>query len=146
VPLVHVIDGDSLTVSQKGDTVTVRLTSIDAVEYRKDCGRADSSRWSCGHDARRALEQITGTGRLHGELAAQDAYQRALASSRTRPFPDGVDLGAEMVRRGWAVATSNAYFGEEAGHREAPRHLAGQLRAAGRLARERPLCLAAICG
>ncbi len=113
VPLVHVIDGDSLTVKQEDGRVTIRLTGLDAVEYRQDCERGDGSRWPCGRDARRALEQIAGRGPLHCELAARDAYHRTLASCRTRPFPDGVDLGAEMVRQGWAVATSDAYLLEE---------------------------------
>lgn len=121
IPLVHVIDGDSLTVEQDSETVTIRLTGLDAVEYRQDCERADGDRWPCGRDAGRALEQIAGRGPLHCELAAKDAYHRTLASCRTRPFPGGVDLGAEMVRQGWAVATSDAYLVEE-GEAQAKRH------------------------
>ena len=34
-------------------------------------------------------------------------------SLRAAPFPDGVDLGAEMVRAGWAISTSDAYLIEE---------------------------------
>ncbi len=115
VPLVHVIDGDSLTVRQDGATLTIRLTGIDAVEYRQDCGRSDVGRWPCGREARTALEQIAGNGPLTCEIAAKDRYGRTLAACRTRPFPDGVDLGAEMVRLGWAVATVDAYMVEEAG-------------------------------
>lgn len=114
VPLVHVIDGDSLTVRQGDATVTIRLTGLDAVEYRQDCGRADGGRWNCGHDARSALEKLAGRGPLHCELAARDAYHRTLAGCRTRPLPDGIDLGAEMVRQGWAVATNDDYLVEEA--------------------------------
>lgn len=113
VPLVHVIDGDSLTARQEGATVTIRLTGIDAVEYRQVCGRRDGSRWSCGHDARTALETLAGRGPLHCDLAAKDSYHRTLALCRTRPLPDGVDLGAEMVRQGWAIATSDDYLVEE---------------------------------
>ncbi|WP_447760130.1 thermonuclease family protein [Sphingopyxis panaciterrae] len=114
VPLVHVIDGDSLTVRQADAAMTIRLTGFDAVEYRQDCERADGSRWTCGHDARTALEKLAGRGPLHCELAAKDAYHRTLAECRTHPFPDGVDLGAEMVRAGWAIATSDTYMVEEA--------------------------------
>lgn len=115
LPLVHVIDGDSLTVRQDGATLTIRLTGIDAVEYRQDCERSGPSRWPCGREARAALEKIVGRGPLHCEVAAKDRYDRTLAACRTRPFPDGVDLGAEMVRLGWAVATGDAYMVEEAG-------------------------------
>lgn len=114
VQSVHVIDGDSLTVRQDGGPVTIRLTGIDAPEYRQDCARRDASRWPCGRDARDALEKVAGGGPLHCEVAAKDRYDRALAMCRTRPFPDGIDLGAEMVRLGWAVATSDTYLLEEA--------------------------------
>ena len=113
VPLVHVIDGDSLTVRQNDAPLTIRLTGIDAVEYRQDCARG-AIRWPCGRDARSALEKLAGHGPLHCEVAAKDRYDRTLAACRTKPFPDGIDLGAEMVRLGWAVATSDAYMVEEA--------------------------------
>lgn len=114
VPLVHVIDGDSLTVRQGDGPVTIRLTGIDAAEYRQDCARRDASRWPCGRDARTALERLAGRSPLHCEVAAKDRYDRTLATCRTRPFPDGIDLGAEMVRLGWAVATGDDYLPEEA--------------------------------
>lgn len=115
MPLVDVIDGDSLTVRQDDATLTIRLIGIDAVEYRQDCGQRDGSRWSCGREARAALAKIAGREPLTCEVAAKDRYNRSLAACRTRPFPDGVDLGAEMVRLGWAVATIDAYRPEEAG-------------------------------
>lgn len=113
VPLVHVIDGDSLVVRRDTEQVTIRLTGFDAVEYRQDCGSGDGSRWPCGHEARSALESIASGGPLRCELTAKDIYGRTLAACRTQPSPDGVDLGAEMVRQGWAVATDDAYLVEE---------------------------------
>ncbi|WP_432769199.1 thermonuclease family protein [Sphingopyxis sp.] len=114
VRLVHVIDGDSLTVRHDGAALTIRLTGIDAAEYRQDCARRDASRWPCGREAREALEQMAGRAALHCELVAKDRYDRTLAACRTRPFSDGVDLGAEMVRLGWAVAEGDDYMVEEA--------------------------------
>lgn len=114
MPLIHVIDGDSLTMRQGEERIVVRLTGLDAVEYTQDCGRADGSRWLCGREARSALEKLAGPGPLHCELTAKDIYRRTLATCRTQPFPEGVDLGAEMVRQGWAVATDDAYLIEEA--------------------------------
>ncbi|SEH17125.1 Endonuclease YncB, thermonuclease family [Sphingopyxis sp. YR583] len=113
VPLVHIIDGDSLTVRQGDTPLTIRLNGIDAVEYRQDCARG-AVRWPCGQDARAALERLAGRGPLHCEVAAKDRYDRTLAACRTAPYPDGIDLGAEMTRLGWAVATSDAYLVEEA--------------------------------
>lgn len=114
VPLVHIIDGDSLTVRHDDAALAIRLTGIDAVEYRQDCARADASRRPCGREARTMLEKLAGGGPLHCEVAAKDRYDRTLAACRTRPFPDGVDLGAEMVRLGGAIATTDAYMVEEA--------------------------------
>lgn len=113
VPLVHVIDGDSLTVRQDDASLTIRLTGIDAAEYRQDCTRGTAS-WPCGREARAALEKLAGRGPLYCEVAAKDRYDRTLAACRTAPFPDGIDLGAEMARLGWAIATSDAYMVEEA--------------------------------
>lgn len=113
VPLVHVIDGDSLSIRQGEARVTIRLTGIDAVEYRQSCIGKDQQNWPCGREARSALEKIAGRGPLHCELGARDRHGRTLAMCRTRPDPDGVDLGAEMVRQGWAVATGDAYMIEE---------------------------------
>lgn len=113
VPLVGVIDGDSLTVRQEGASLSIRLSTMDAVEYRQDCTRA-AARWPCGKEARSALAKLAGRGPLHCELTAKDRYRRTLAACRTAIFPDGIDLGAEMVRLGWAVATSDTYMVEEA--------------------------------
>lgn len=112
VPLVRVIDGDSLLIRQDQAVLTLRLTGLDAVEYRQDCARA-AARWPCGREARTALEKLAGRGPLHCEFAAKDRYGRTLAACRTAPFPDGVDLGAEMVRAGWAIATGDSYLLEE---------------------------------
>lgn len=113
VPLVHVIDGDSLTVRQNDTALSIRLSGVDAVEYRQDCGRA-AARWPCGQEARSALAKLAGRWPLHCELTAKDRYARTLATCRTAAFPNGLDLGAELVRLGWAVATSDAYRIEEA--------------------------------
>lgn len=109
---VHVIDGDSLTVLRDDARLTIRLTGIDAVEYRQNCTRAGAV-WPCGRDARTMLEKLVGRGQLHCELAARDHYGRTLAACRTAAFPDGIELGAEMVRLGWAVSSDGAYVAEE---------------------------------
>src|SRR3546814_4918576 len=61
VPLVQVIDGDSLTVRQEEATLTIRLTGLDAVEYRQDCG-SEATSWPGGSEARAALEKLDGRG------------------------------------------------------------------------------------
>src|SRR3546814_20041178 len=76
LPLVHVIDGDSLTLQRDGETLMIRLTGLDAVEYRPDCARADGARWACGQEARGALTTLAGRGPPLCELAAQDRLDR----------------------------------------------------------------------
>lgn len=120
VPLAAVTDGDSLTVRQDGTALSIRLSGIDAVEYRQDCTR-DAGRWPCGREARSALEKLIGLGPLHCDLSAKDRYARTLATCRTAAFPNGIDLSAEMVRLGWAVTISDAYMVEEA-EAQAQRH------------------------
>ena len=114
VPLADVIDGDSLRVRRDGAMLTLRLAGIDAVEYRQPCATGTPDEWACGHAARTALERLVGAGPLHCELGARDAYRRTLATCRTHPFPDGSDLGAEMVRLGWAVSIDDHYAIEQA--------------------------------
>lgn len=120
VPLVHVIDGDSLTVRHGDADLTIRLIGIDAVEYRQSCTRA-GMQWPCGREARQALERLVGRGALHCALSAKDRYGRTLAACRTGVSPDGIDLSAEMVRQGWAIASGTDYLAEEAGAETARR-------------------------
>lgn len=113
VPLVQVIDGDSLSVQREGAVQTIRLSGLDAVEYRQRCTRADGSGWACGQEARTALAKLAGRGPLFCSFAAKDKYGRTLAACRTRAEPEGVDLAGEMIRLGWAVATNDALLPEE---------------------------------
>lgn len=113
VPLVQVIDGDSLSVRHEGAVRTIRLRGLDAVEYRQTCTRADGSGWACGQEARTTLAGLAGRGPLFCSFAAKDKYGRTLAACRTRPEPEGVDLASEMIRLGWAVATDDALLPEE---------------------------------
>ncbi len=103
------VDGDTLTI----EGMRIRIRGIDAPERRQLCG-AGSSRWPCGLAAGRAL-----AARLPGlscRLEGRDKYRRRLA---TCTMPSG-DLGAEMVRNGFAVAYGS-YQREEAEARAAGR-------------------------
>lgn len=122
VSLIHVIDGDSLKIRHDGAVLDIRLRGIDAVEYRQDCGEPrDERRWACGREARGTLERLSGRGPLRCDLGAKDRYGRTLATCRSAPAPEGVDLNAEMVRRGFAVASGDDYLMEQAEARAARR-------------------------
>ncbi|MGD9894851.1 MAG: thermonuclease family protein [Dehalococcoidia bacterium] len=89
---VTVTDGD--TIRQHG--ATFRLHGIDAPEYRQTC--ADG--WPAGIVAASALREMVRDRRVICEPRSTDRYGRTVALCRA----DGVDIGAEMVRAGWAWA------------------------------------------
>jgi endonuclease YncB( thermonuclease family) len=99
-----VVDGDTL----KLNGTTYRLWGIDAPEGVQLCGD-----WHAGSEATRALASLMHGRAIVCEPKATDRYGRTVALCRA----DGVDLGAEMVRRGmaWAfVRYSHDYVPQEA--------------------------------
>lgn len=107
---VRVADGDSLVVAGE----PVRLDGLDAPELHQECGEGPAH-WPCGTKARAALEALVAQGEVACRPVDEDRYGRAVA----RCAVDGADIGAQLVRRGWAVATSLAYRGEERSARAA---------------------------
>ena len=107
---VRVADGDSLVVAGE----RVRLDGLDAPELHQECGEGPA-RWPCGTKARAALEALVARGEVACRPVDEDRYGRAVA----RCAVDGADIGAQLVRKGWAVATSLAYRGEERSARAA---------------------------
>lgn len=91
---VVVTDGDGLRLGSE----RVRLWGIDAPELGQACKRA-GVRYDCGAAAKDMLEALTGGGQVECEKIDRDRYGRTVA----RCFADGLELGAEMVRQGWAV-------------------------------------------
>ena len=98
---ITVVDGDSIILHQGSARQTIRISGIDAPEYRQSCTDEKGAAWACGKEARTALEAIIANYALQCAVAARDAYQRAVASCSV----EGVaDIGREMVRRGMAVS------------------------------------------
>lgn len=91
-----VVDGDGLVVAG----IRIRLFGIDAPEVLQTCRREDGSVWRCGQHATVALDDLAGGRRVSCLVHALDAYGRAVAVCRR----GAVDLGAEIVRHGWAFA------------------------------------------
>lgn len=109
-----VTDGDGLRICDEH----IRLWGIDAPELAQTCKRDGN-----GEAARAALENLLHSGDPACEPVEGDRYGRTVA----RCAVNGRDLGAEMVRRGWAVDykrySGGAYADEERDAREAARGL-----------------------
>jgi endonuclease YncB( thermonuclease family) len=102
----RVIDGDSLWVS----ATEIRLYGIDAVELHQTCTRAGRP-WNCGAEAAGALRTAIAGREISCSSREQDRYGRTVAVCRA----GGLDLGAAMIKGGYAVS----YGAYEADEREA---------------------------
>jgi endonuclease YncB( thermonuclease family) len=105
----NVIDGDSLS---RGDS-RFRLSGIDAPEYRQQCDRGGIP-WPCGQEARTLLVKLLQVGSVECRGDERDRYDRLLVTCQA----NGININAEMVRRGMAVSFGS-YRGEEAAARSA---------------------------
>lgn len=113
---VEVIDGD--TISMEAVEPRFRLYGIDAPEGRQTCRDAQDLRYLCGTRAAEALASIIGgNGRVTCTEMGRDRYVRIVAVCTLR----GVDVGRELVRRGWAVEYTRYSDGRYAGTEEAAR-------------------------
>jgi endonuclease YncB( thermonuclease family) len=103
----EIIDGDSFEIGSTG----VRLFGVDAPEGRQSCTR-DGRDWACGNEAARKLRSLVGDRTVTCTRRDVDNYGRIVAVCRS----GAADLGAEMVRSGFATAYrrySNDYVDEE---------------------------------
>jgi endonuclease YncB( thermonuclease family) len=90
-----VIDGDGLRIG----ATEIRLHAIDAPEALQLCGEGGSA-WPCGRTATDKLRELIGTRPLECTQKDIDSYDRTVAVCTQ----GDVDLGAEMVRAGLALA------------------------------------------
>lgn len=91
-----VIDGDTIAIGEG----RIRLEGIDAPEAAQMCGRRWFGTWACGQAAADELAKLTGRQTVTCENKGVDKYDRMLGVC----FVNGVDINAEMVRRGFAWA------------------------------------------
>jgi endonuclease YncB( thermonuclease family) len=90
-----VTDGDTLKAPW-GERY--RLHGIDAPELAQECTRQGEP-YACGLKAKAALEALLEGKEVVCEAIDQDRYGRTVA----RCTADGMNVGEEMVRRGWAL-------------------------------------------
>lgn len=91
----RVVDGDTLIVAGE----RVRLHGIDAPEAGQSC-RLESRIWACGMAASIQLRGLIAGRTVTCDDRGRDAYGRMIATC----WSGVVDIGGEMVRRGYAVA------------------------------------------
>lgn len=90
-------DGDTLTVQGQ----RIRLRGIDAPEYQQTC-KVGAKDYPCGRQALQALAKMVAGREVVCDGWQKDRYDRLLGDCRT--VSPRLDLNAEMVRQGWAVA------------------------------------------
>ncbi|MGE0241546.1 MAG: thermonuclease family protein [Parvibaculaceae bacterium] len=93
---VDVIDGDSF---RRGKD-EIRLNGIDAPEYRQTCRDESGRDWDCGREAARALRNLVAGRTVDCTGLDADRYGRLVS----RCMVGDMELNAEMVRLGWAIA------------------------------------------
>ncbi|WP_164118229.1 thermonuclease family protein [Sphingorhabdus sp. Alg239-R122] len=101
---VRAIDGDSFRMGED----ELRLTGMDAPEYRQTCHDASGGSWDCGKTARGALAALLREDGLSCTLSARDNFGRGIATCSTdRTY----DIAQTMVHRGMAVASGGNFAG-----------------------------------
>lgn len=92
---VRVVDGDSLFLGNK----EVRLSGIDAPEYKQTCFDAKQKVYDCGKKATQALKKL-----VHDDIkcteVTKDKYKRYVSVC----YSHGININKKMVEDGWAVA------------------------------------------
>ena len=104
----RVIDGDTIEIAGN----RIRLEGIDAPEAGQTCQNAKAETWDCGNAATRVLVDLTQYRSVECKVQGLDKYGRILAIC----YVGGVDINAEMVKRGYAwafVKYSKLYVAEE---------------------------------
>lgn len=91
-----VIDGDTMVM----DGRRIRLDGMDAPELRQLCRDAAGRRYRCGLAAARKLEALVIGQDVTCTTTGRDRRNRDVARCAT---PRESDIGAAMVRSGWAV-------------------------------------------
>lgn len=92
---VKVVDGDSLFV----DNREIRLSGIDAPEYKQTCFNVKNKEYPCGKLATRFLQKLADED-IKCEFVVKDKYKRYVAVCYSR----GININQKMVEEGWAVA------------------------------------------
>ncbi|WP_119420623.1 thermonuclease family protein [Desertibaculum subflavum] len=108
-----------------GSATRIRLYGIDAPEPAQICTLPSGTLYDCGEIAASVLRDLIDKSQPVCQVLGQDFYQRPVAICRVGKL----NLNAELVRRGWALAyrDTKAYAALEVEAKTAKRGLwAGQ--------------------
>jgi endonuclease YncB( thermonuclease family) len=95
--IIRVIDGDTLVL----DSLKIRLKGIDAPETKQTClDKKDGQIWPCGKVATEMLIALVAKQEIQCTDEGKDRYRRQLSYC----YSGGINLNAEMVRQGYAIA------------------------------------------
>ena len=108
----RIIDGDTISINK----TKIRFSGIDAPEsyyygQTQYCKRSNGKIWACGKKATQKLKELINGQEVQCTDEGKDKYDRTLSIC----YANGVDLQAEMVRSGMAMAYlkySNRYANE----------------------------------
>lgn len=106
----RIVSGDVIEIDRR----RIRLFGIAAPLPRQTC-TAQGAPWACGQNATFALSAIVERQWVHCQSKGSDAKGRVVAICRLAG-DNGPDIGAAMVRQGWALADrsqSEIYIADE---------------------------------
>ena len=117
IRITKVSDGDSL----RSGNLRIRIFGVDAPELKQTCQEQNGVSWPCGLAAHQKLTKLIGADKtLQCAVRDVDRYGRLVMQC----FKGVVDVGAEMVRSGHALAYrafTKIYIAEEHHARSAHR-------------------------
>jgi endonuclease YncB( thermonuclease family) len=105
---VEVIDGDTVAKIERGKRTSYRMHGVDAPETDQIGTDAQGKVYNVGIMATQHLRALIGNRPIEVVLTGGVTYNRPVA----RLYVDGQDLGAAMVRDGWAVDVRKHSGGE----------------------------------
>ncbi len=91
-----VIDGDSIVLNG----IRIRLSGIDAPEYKQQCYDVSGQGYDCGWQAKKELIRLIGKAKVVCDREQKDIYNRDLSTC----YAGGDNLNLKMLENGWAVA------------------------------------------
>jgi len=94
--ITEVVDGDTIVVNGE----TIRLLGIDAPDKAATCAQNGSS-FPCGLEARQALMSLVADAPVRCEGLESGRFGKVIVATCRA---GDIDLGYEMVHRGWARA------------------------------------------